>query len=240
MQGILDLMGVAGRFPDNAIGAVKMGTTVATNALLERKGERVLLMITKGFRDLLRIGYQTRPRLFDLQITRPDLLYENVVEMQERLDADGEVLQPLNMDAARADLQDAYDRGIRAVAIAGLHAYLNPVHEEAVAHLAREIGYTQISNSAEVSRLAKLVGRGDTTVVDAYLSPILRRYVDQVAGALDLGRACRALLFIAILGRVDRCAAVSGQGCHPVRASRGHCRHGKNRRGRGAREADRF
>ena len=196
VQGIRDLMGEAGRFPDASICAVKMGTTVATNALLERKGERVLLMITQGFRDLLQIGYQTRPRLFDLEIKRPDLLYEQVGEMAERLDADGAVITPLDKDAARATLQAAYDDGIRAVAIAGLHAYLNPAHEQAVAALARDIGFAQISTSAEVSQLAKLVGRGDTTVVDAYLSPILRRYVDQVAGALDLGRACEALLFM--------------------------------------------
>ncbi|MDF1669309.1 MAG: hydantoinase B/oxoprolinase family protein [Roseovarius sp.] len=196
VQGIRDLMGENGAFPDASIKAVKMGTTVATNALLERKGERVLLMITKGFRDLLQIGYQTRPRLFDLEIKRPDLLYETVGEMDERLDGDGAVLTALDINAARTTLQDAYDAGIRAVAIAGLHAYLNPVHEGQVAKLAHEIGYTQVSTSAEVSRLAKLVGRGDTTVVDAYLSPILRRYVDQVAGALDLGRACEALLFM--------------------------------------------
>ncbi|WP_120500545.1 hydantoinase B/oxoprolinase family protein [Roseovarius sp. EL26] len=196
VQGIRDLMQEDGDFADGSIRAVKMGTTVATNALLERKGERVTLLITKGFRDLLLIGYQTRPRLFDLEIKRPDLLYEDVAELDERLDADGAVVQPLDEDAARAVLQAAYDKGIRAVAIAGLHAYLNPAHEERVAEIAAEIGFTQITASHQVSRLAKLVGRGDTTVVDAYLSPILRRYVDQVAGALDVGRACEALLFM--------------------------------------------
>ncbi len=196
IQGIRDVMGVEGDFPEGAIRAVKMGTTVATNALLERKGERVLLMITRGFRDLLRIGYQTRPRLFDLEIRRPDLLYEMVGEMDERLDAEGAVITPLDEEAARETLQTAHDAGIRAVAIAGLHAYLNPTHEERVAALARDIGFTQISTSGAVSKLARLVGRGDTTVVDAYLSPILRRYVDQVAGALDLGRACDGLFFM--------------------------------------------
>ena len=196
VQGIRDMMDVTGGFPDDAISAVKMGTTVATNALLERKGEPVLLMITRGFRDLLKIGYQTRPQLFDLHIRRPDLLYDTVAEMDERLDADGNVVQPLDSDAARAALKSGYDAGLRAVAIAGLHAYLNPVHEQAVANIAREIGFTQISTSYDVSKLAKLVGRGDTTVVDAYLSPILRRYVDQVAGALDMGRACDKLLFM--------------------------------------------
>lgn len=196
VQGIRDLIGVNDTFEDNTIRAVKMGTTVATNALLERKGERVLLIITKGFRDLLKIGYQTRPHLFDLEIKRPELLYENVAEMDERLDADGNILKSLDENAIRLVLNDAYKDGIRAIAIAGLHAYLNPVHEEAVAKIGREIGFSQISTSHEISRLAKLVGRGDTTVVDAYLSPILRRYVDQVAGALDLGRACERLLFM--------------------------------------------
>ena len=196
VQGIRELMGVEGPFPDNAIRAVKMGTTVATNALLERKGERVLLMITRGFRDLLRIGYQTRPRLFDLEIRRSDLLYDVVEEMDERLDADGAVIRPLDEGKARLALQSAFDDGIRAVAIAGLHAYLNPAHEASVAEIAAEIGFTQITASHQVNRLAKLVGRGDTTVVDAYLSPILRRYVDQVARALDLGRACHWLGFM--------------------------------------------
>lgn len=196
VQGIREMMGVEGAFPDHCINAVKMGTTVATNALLERKGEAVLLLITKGFRDLLQIGYQTRPRLFDLHIVRPELLYDTVVEMDERLDAEGAVIRPLDEDAVRIALQSAYDAGLRAVAIAGLHAYLNPVHENRVADMARDIGFTQVSASNEVSKLAKLVGRGDTTVVDAYLSPILRRYVDQVADALDMGRACDRLLFM--------------------------------------------
>ena len=196
VQGIRDVMGAQGRFPDDAIRAVKMGTTVATNALLERKGEPVLLLITRGFRDLLRIGYQTRPRIFDLHIKRAELLYEEVAEIIERLDADGRVITPLDEDAARATLQAAYASGIRAVAIAGLHAYLNPAHEARVAEIATEEGFSQITASHQVNRLAKLVGRGDTAVVDAYLSPLLRRYVDQVAEALDLGRACEALLFM--------------------------------------------
>lgn len=211
VQGIRELMGEPGAFPDDAIRAVKMGTTVATNALLERKGERVLLVITKGFRDLLKIGYQTRPRLFDLEIKRPDLLYEEVVEMDERLDAKGRVVQPLREDTVRDALQSAFDNGIEAVAIAGLHAYCNPKHEARVAEMAQEIGFTQVSTSAEVSRLAKLVGRGDTTVVDAYLSPILRRYVDQVAGALDLGRACHQLLFMQSNGGLTEARRFQGR-----------------------------
>ena len=198
VQGIFDSLGLApgATLADGVIGAVKMGTTVATNALLERKGERVLLLITDGFGDLLRIGYQARPALFDLDIRRPDLLYEQVAEVAGRLDAEGAEVAVLDEPRARAALQSAHDAGIRAVAIAFLHAYLNPAHEARIADIAAEIGFTQISASHTVSRLAKLVGRGDTTVVDAYLSPILRRYVAQVEGALDMGRATARLLFM--------------------------------------------
>ena len=178
------------------IAAVKMGTTVATNALLERKGARVLLMITEGFGDLLEIGYQTRPDLFAMQISRPELLYDTVVEVSERLDAAGRVLTPLELSRARADMEAARAAGVQSIAIALLHAYLNPVHEQQLAQLAAELGFSQVSTSHEVSGLAKLVGRGDTTVVDAYLSPILRRYVDQVAGALNVGGNCKALMFM--------------------------------------------
>lgn len=195
VQGIKDLM-QTDTPAAGSIRAVKMGTTVATNALLERKGEDVLLLITKGFRDLLEIGYQNRPKLFDLDIKRPTLLYKHVAEVDERLDADGNVVSPLDETSARAALQSAYDQGLRAVAIAFLHGYLNATHEDRVAVIAAEVGFTQISTSSGVSRLAKLVSRGDTTVVDAYLSPILRRYVDQVAGALDVGTTCERLLFM--------------------------------------------
>ncbi len=211
VQGIRDLLGAGGPIPENSIGAVKMGTTVATNALLERKGEDVLLLITKGFRDLLLIGYQTRPQLFDLDIQRPELLYQQVAEMDERLDADGNVLQPLDETTLRQALTDAYASGLHAVAIAGLHAYLNPAHEQRAAQIAREIGFTQISTSHEVSKLAKLVGRGDTTVVDAYLSPILRRYVQQVADALDMGRACDRLLFMQSSGGLTDATLFQGK-----------------------------
>ncbi|MEZ5722904.1 MAG: hydantoinase B/oxoprolinase family protein [Paracoccaceae bacterium] len=182
--------------PDGAIRAVKMGTTVATNALLERKGERVLLVITEGFGDLLRIGTQARPELFALQIRRPELLYERVVEARERLDADGNVITKLDEAALDTALRAARAAGIEAVAIAFLHAHVTPDHEIRAADLARAAGFTQVSTSHEVSRLAKLVGRGDTTVVDAYLSPILRRYVAEVEGALDLGRATHGLYFM--------------------------------------------
>ncbi|MFN4128865.1 MAG: hydantoinase B/oxoprolinase family protein, partial [Paracoccaceae bacterium] len=182
--------------PDGLIGAVKMGTTVATNALLERKGERVLLLITAGFADLLRIGTQARPDLFALNIKRPDLLHERVGEVPGRLDADGAEITPLDEDVTRQALRAAHASGIRAVAVALMHGYLNPAHEARVGKIAAEEGFTQISLSHQVSRLSKLVSRGDTTVVDAYLSPLLRRYVAQVEGALDIGRATGRLLFM--------------------------------------------
>ncbi|HTP91678.1 MAG TPA: hydantoinase/oxoprolinase family protein, partial [Xanthobacteraceae bacterium] len=171
--------------PGDRIAAVKMGTTVATNALLERKGDRALLLITKGFRDALRIGYQARPKIFAKHIIKPDMLYERVVEVDERVRADGTVERPLDLDALRPALERAYADGIRAVAVVLMHAYRYGDHEQRVAALARQIGFPQVSASHEVSPLIKLVGRGDTTVVDSYLSPILRRYVAQVAGDLS-------------------------------------------------------
>ncbi|MCI2397814.1 hydantoinase B/oxoprolinase family protein [Aliiroseovarius subalbicans] len=198
VQGIRDTMGLAdcAPIPPASIRAVKMGTTVATNALLERKGERCLLVTTRGFADLARIGYQTRPRLFDLNVRRSTLLQDRVAEVGERLAAGGAVVTPLDEDELRKVLRTAHADGIRAVAIAFLFSHENPTHEQRAAQIARDIGFEQVSCSHEVSRLARLVGRSDTTVVDAYLSPILRRYVDQVAGALDLGRACHALMFM--------------------------------------------
>ncbi len=189
VHGIRQLLGLAkdDPIPLGAIEHVKMGTTVATNALLERQGDRTLYVTTRGFGDALRIGYQARPRLFDRHIVLPELLYEKVLEVDERLDAKGQVLQPLAVEAARTGLQKAYAEGIRAIAIALMHAYLNPLHEQQLADLAEEIGFTQISLSSRVSPLMKLVARGDTTVVDAYLSPILRRYVNQVAEQLGDG-----------------------------------------------------
>ncbi|HTK35486.1 MAG TPA: hydantoinase B/oxoprolinase family protein [Caulobacteraceae bacterium] len=169
------------------IEAVKMGTTVATNALLERQGEATVLAITRGFGDALAIGYQNRPRLFDRRIVKPQPLHAAVVEIDERMSADGEVLRPLDLPAARGALQAAYDRGLRAVAVVLMHGYRHPEHERRIAVLAREIGFSQVSVSHEVSSLIKLVGRGDTTVADAYLSPILRRYVDRAAAALPPG-----------------------------------------------------
>jgi 5-oxoprolinase (ATP-hydrolysing) len=169
----------------DAVDVVKMGTTVATNALLERKGEPTALAITRGFGDALRIAYQNRPRIFDRRIVLPELLYRRVVEIDERVSARGDVLVPLDLAAARAALQAVYDAGIRALAIVLMHAYRYPAHEAALGRVARELGFTQISVSHAVSPMMKLVPRGDTTVVDAYLSPILRRYVEQVAAELS-------------------------------------------------------
>ena len=186
VQAIRDLLGLSVDeiIPSGRMAAVKMGTTVATNALLERKGERTLLVVTKGFSDALRIGYQARPRLFDRRIVLPEQLYSKVVEVEERIGANGDIHQALNLEAAREDLQAAYDDDYRSVAIVFMHAYRYPAHERAVAAVAREIGFEQISTGFETSPLMKLVGRGDTTVVDAYLSPILRRYVNHVAEEL--------------------------------------------------------
>ncbi|MEU6540050.1 hydantoinase B/oxoprolinase family protein [Streptomyces sp. NPDC047000] len=166
------------------VEAVRMGTTVATNALLERKGERTLLVITRGFRDALRIAYQNRPRIFARRIDLPGPLYERVVEVDERITADGTVLTAPDLDALTGPLQEAYDAGIRAVAVVCMHSHLHPAHERAVGKLATRTGFSQISLSSEVSPLMKLVPRGDTAVVDAYLSPVLRRYVQHIADEL--------------------------------------------------------
>ena len=173
------------RIPVDKISSVKMGTTVATNALLERKGDKTLLLITKGFGDLLRIGYQNRPLLFDLNIKLPELLYDRVFEVSERLDSKGNIIRDLDEESVRDTLRKAKLDGINSVAIAFMHSYLNPIHEEKIAQIASEEKFSQISVSYKVSPLMKLVGRADTTVVDAYLSPILRRYVDQVSTELD-------------------------------------------------------
>ena len=183
VQGMRQLLGLGDGQPITPalVASVKMGTTVATNALLERKGERTLLVTTRGFGDALRIANQARPRLFDRQIVLPELLYEAVVEADERLAADGQVLQPLDEPALRAQLQAAFANGQRACAIVFMHGWRYHAHEQAAERLARDAGFSQVSVSHRVSPLLKLVPRGDTTVVDAYLSPILRRYVDQVA-----------------------------------------------------------
>jgi len=187
VAGIKRLLGIdpAGTISPAEVEAVKMGTTVATNALLERKGDPTVLLITKGFRDALRIAYQNRPRLFDRHIELPELLYEKVVEVDERIDAHGKVIKSLDEEQVRHELKTLHAQGYRAVAVVLMHGYRFTQHEEAIGRIAKEIGFTQISISNKVSPMMKLVSRGDTTVVDAYLSPILRRYVDQVAGQMD-------------------------------------------------------
>src|SRR5690349_17545477 len=187
VHGIRHLLGLPPgvAIPSARISAVKMGTTVATNALLERKGERTLLLVSKGFRDALRIGYQARPKIFAKHIIKPDMLYERVIEVDERVRADGTIERALDIEAARRELERARADGIGAVAIVLMHAYRYHTHEQRLAALASELGFPQVSASHEVSPLIKLVGRGDTTVVDSYLSPILRRYVAQVADDLN-------------------------------------------------------
>ncbi|KZM47450.1 hydantoinase B/oxoprolinase family protein [Labrenzia sp. OB1] len=189
IQGIRELLGIVqgAQIPPDMIATVKMGTTVATNALLERKGERTALLITRGFRDALEIGYQARPNIFAKEIIKPELLYERVHEISERIRADGTLEMALDEAEARREMQAVWDAGIRSIAIVLMHAYAYPAHEQALKKIAQDVGFPQISVSHEVSPLMKLVGRGDTTVVDAYLSPILRRYVDQVREELGKG-----------------------------------------------------
>ena len=186
VAGIRAVLGLSADepIPTGEIDQVRMGTTVATNALLERKGERTVLVITKGHGDALRIGYQNRPRIFDRHIVLPELLHERVIEADERVRADGMVLRPLVLDELTTELQRAYDDGIGAVAVVCMHGHLYPGHEQAIGRLAEHIGFGQVSLSSEVTPLMKLVSRGDTTVADAYLSPVLRRYVDAVGAQL--------------------------------------------------------
>ncbi|MET9881823.1 hydantoinase B/oxoprolinase family protein [Streptomyces sp. NPDC006430] len=186
VAGIRALLGVPEHegIPGGAIDAVRMGTTVATNALLERTGEPTALVITRGFRDALRIGYQNRPGIFDREIVLPEALYERVIEVSERVAADGAVLVPPDLEGLAAELGRAYADGVRALAVVCMHSSLHPAHERAIGALARRIGFPQVSLSSEVSPLMKLVPRGDTAVVDSYLSPVLRRYVHEVAGEL--------------------------------------------------------
>ncbi|GAB3401276.1 hydantoinase/oxoprolinase family protein [Flindersiella endophytica] len=187
VAGIRQLLGLAppAPIPTEHIDAVRMGTTVATNALLEREGDPTVLLITKGFGDALAIGYQNRPRIFDREIVLPEQLYDHVIEVGERVLADGTVLEAPDLGRIAADLRQAYDKGARAVAIVFLHSHLHPAHEQAVGKLAEQLGFPQVSLSSEASPLMKLIPRGDTAVVDAYLSPILGRYVEHVAAELD-------------------------------------------------------
>ena len=227
IAGIKTVLGVPldAPIPAGVVEAVKMGTTVATNALLERKGERTLLVVNRGFADALRIGNQARPRLFDLAITLPSMLYEEVVEIEGRVGVDGDEVEPLDENGARHAFATARHKGITTCAIVLIHAWKYPEHERRLAELAREVGFTQVSASHVVSPLLRLVPRGDTTVVDAYLSPILRRYVDQVASELSGVR----LYFHAVERRTGRRRSVPGKGCDPVGAGRWHRRCGAHR-----------
>ncbi|HKM59076.1 MAG TPA: hydantoinase/oxoprolinase N-terminal domain-containing protein, partial [Chthoniobacterales bacterium] len=186
VEGIRRLLALAPGepIPLDRIESVKMGTTVATNALLERKGVRTALVINRGLGDVLRIGTQQRPRLFDLQILLPEQVYEKVIEFEGRFSVDGQEIEPLNLDRARADLAKLFADGFRSVAIVSMHGYRYPRHEQALAMVADEVGFDQVSTSHETSQLIKLTNRGDTTVVDAYLSPVLRKYVEGVRNAL--------------------------------------------------------
>jgi 5-oxoprolinase (ATP-hydrolysing) len=213
VAGIRALLGLTADepIPTGLIGEVRMGTTVATNALLERKGDRTLFVTTRGFRDVLELGYQDRRNIFARNIIKPDQLYERVVEVDERVRADGTVEQAIDLPGAVAAMQEAHAAGIRAVAIALIHGYRFPAHEKALAEAAIQIGFTQVSASHEVSPLIKLVGRGDTTVVDAYLSPILRRYVAQVSDELDVQRTGIRLMFMMSSGGLTAAGLFQGR-----------------------------
>ncbi|MSP44370.1 MAG: 5-oxoprolinase [Xanthobacteraceae bacterium] len=213
VQGIRDLLGLARGepIPAGLVGAVKMGTTVATNALLERKGDRTLLLTTKGFRDALRIGYQARPKIFAKHIIKPEMLFEQVFEVDERMRADGAIERELDLAPVRAELERAKADGIKAIAIVFMHAYRYPKHEQRVAKLVREMNFPQVSVSHEVSPLIKLVGRGDTTVVDAYLSPILRRYVATVDSELDAKKSGARLMFMMSSGGLTAAELFQGK-----------------------------
>src|SRR6478735_2611867 len=213
VQGIRDLLGLARGepIPPGRIGAVKMGTTVATNALLERKGDRTLLLTTKGFRDALRIGYQARPKIFAKHIIKPEMLFEQVFEVDERVLANGTIERELDLAAVRAELGRAKADGIKAIAILFMHAYRYPEHEQRVAKLARDMGFPQVAVSHEISPLIKLVGRGDTTVVDAYLSPILRRYVARVDSELDAKKSGARLMFMMSSGGLTAAELFQGK-----------------------------
>ncbi|MGE3708331.1 MAG: hydantoinase/oxoprolinase family protein, partial [Hyphomicrobiaceae bacterium] len=216
LEGIRRFLGVASDapIPGEKISAVKMGTTVATNALLERKGDHTLLVITAGLKDQLEIGYQARTDIFARRIVKPDMLYTRVVEAPERVRADGTIEKPLDLKTLRPQMEAALAEGIRSVAIVFMHAYAYPAHEQAVVELAREVGFDQISASHEVSPLIKLVGRGDTAVADAYLSPILRRYVEKVQrnlGGTSDGESSPRVMFMTSAGGLKAAEQFQGR-----------------------------
>ena len=212
LHGIRTFLGLDGNapIPLAAVQSVKMGTTVATNALLERKGDAVALVITEGLGDQLRLAYQARPRLFDRHIILPEQLYARVIEADERVRADGHVERALDEGALRRDLEAAKAAGIDAIAVVFCHGYRHRAHEAAAAAIARDLGFGQVSVSHEVSPLMKMVSRGDTTVVDAYLTPILRRYVDRVAGAFD-GEPKGKLMFMQSSGGLTDATLFQGK-----------------------------
>lgn len=214
MQGIRNILKLApdASIPAGEIDAIKMGTTVGTNALLERRGERTVLLITQGFRDALRIGYQNRPDIFALDIKLPEMLYEQVIEVTGRYTAKGKELVPVDLVSARAELEKAYKTGIQSAAIVLMHAHRYPEHELQVAKLAREIGFTQVSVSHQVSPLIKMVRRGETTVVDAYLSPVLQKYIDSIMQTLDKAEGTR-LMFMQSNGGLTYASSFRGKDC---------------------------
>ncbi|MGR9085647.1 MAG: hydantoinase B/oxoprolinase family protein [Gammaproteobacteria bacterium] len=212
LEGIREVLQSAADGPASGlVGSIKMGTTVGTNALLERKGEPVALITTRGFKDCLRIGYQNRPDIFALHIRLPEQLYQTVLEIDERIGAHGELVQALNPEQVRNQLQAIYDRGLRAAAIVLMHAWLYPDHERAVADIARRIGFDQISVSHLVSPLQKIVSRGDTTVVDAYLTPLLRRYVDRIGEGLKRMAERPRMLFMQSNGGLTEASSFQGK-----------------------------
>jgi 5-oxoprolinase (ATP-hydrolysing) len=213
VQAIRDHLGLTRgeAIPAGRIGVVKMGTTVATNALLERKGERTLLVTTRGFRDALEIGYQARPKIFARNIIKPEQLYSDVVEVDERVLADGTIEAAPDLANVRRDLEAARARGFNAIAIVFMHAWRYPKHERAVAEVARDMGFGQVSVSHECSKLIKLVGRGDTTVVDAYLSPILARYIARVSDELDVKRSGARVMFMMSSGGLTAAELFAGK-----------------------------
>ena len=213
LQGIREFLDVptSDPIPYEQINVVKMGTTVATNALLERKGEPTVLAITKGLGDILEIGHQARPKTFALNINKSPLLYKKVVEIPERIKFDGSIDTPLDLDASTTELKKQYDAGYRAIAIVLMHAYLYPEHEQALAKIALDIGYEQISISSEVSPLTKIVPRGETTVVDAYLTPILKKYVDHIESSVNPEREAGKLLFMQSSGGLTDAGSFRGR-----------------------------
>ena len=229
VAGIRHLLGLKAGEPvtPELVECVKMGTTVATNALLERKGEPTLLVTTRGFRDALRIAYQNRPRLFDRNIVLPELLYSvgDRGAGARRRAWRGDRSRWTRRSCARS-CRRRTARGLRSVAIVFMHGYRYTEHEAAAKRIASEIGFTQISTSHETSPMMKFVSRGDTTVVDAYLSPILRRYVEQVAGEMPGVK----LFFMQSSGGLTDAARLPGQGRDPLRPGRRHRRHGANGR----------